>query len=440
MRHRNAVHNGAAKRALAIATIGGLAVVGLAGCGTTDKEVKAAKTSTTISVFVASNPWVETIKPKLADFEKETGIKVDLQSFGNDQLSDQYNVKLNAQSTDIDVMVYRPLQEAKLFADNGWLQDLTKNVSEDSKWGWDDFQASTKQTVTVDKKVYGVPLMTEREIIFYNQDVLNKAGVKVPKTLDELKAAAKAINDPANGTYGVAMRGRLADAVTSFSGFLYSFGADWATKSGKSGIGTQKAIDAYEYYGDLVRNYGPPGATNMGWVEASAIFAQGKAGFYIDADSQAYVFQDPKQSTIADSVNYAPFPEGPAGARPYNDVPWAAGVSALSKHKDAAWTFIKWATSSQMFKDAITEQSSPSPRQSTWDDSKAVAGFPPALVDIVRQYTKIGVGYDRPQVIQVGKARDIVGAPIVAAINGEDVTAAAKAANTAFDEFLKTDR
>jgi hypothetical protein len=40
----------------------------------------------------------------------------------------------------------------------------------------------------------------------------------------------------------------------------------------------------------------------MGWPEASAIFAQGNAAFYLDADSQAYTFLDPASSAVVDTV------------------------------------------------------------------------------------------------------------------------------------------
>jgi len=42
-------------------------------------------------------------------------------------------------------------------------------------------------------------------------------------------------------------------------------------------------------------------------------------------------------------------------------------------------------------------------------------------------------------VVHVSKARDIIGAPIVASIQGQDVAAAVKQADQQFNDFLKTD-
>ena len=112
---------------------------------------------------------------------------MELTQLGEDQLSDQYNVKLNAGSDEIDVMMYRPLQEGKAFAKNGYLADLTDKVSSDSGWDWKDFQDGPVKATTYDGKVVGVPIITEREVLYYRKDLLQAAGLQVPKTMEELE-------------------------------------------------------------------------------------------------------------------------------------------------------------------------------------------------------------------------------------------------------------
>ncbi len=55
--------------------------------------------SNTVRVTLANHVWTENVKQALPAFEKETGLKVEITQLGEDQLSDQYNVKLNAGST-----------------------------------------------------------------------------------------------------------------------------------------------------------------------------------------------------------------------------------------------------------------------------------------------------------------------------------------------------
>lgn len=422
------------RRSLFVA--GGLGAAGmtLSGCGGGSTAAQDEDVSE-ITVVSGNNPWVQGVEKLLDQYAEETGVTVHLDTYGNEQLNDQYKVKLNASDDTFDVMVFQVQDVAREFSRNGWLLDVTDRVESESDWGWDDFQEAAREAVTVDGVVYGVPLMTERHVIYYRTDLLDEAGIAVPSTLDELEAAAEALHDPQNGLAGIVMRGQAVPAVTQFSSFLYSFGGDFQL-DGVAALDSEEAVSAYDYYGRVLREYGPDGVASMGWVEASALFAQGRAAFYLDADSQAYTFLDESSSSVVDTVGFAPFPEGPAGSRPYSIVPWTAGINSFSRKQDAAWKFITWATSQDMLKTLMGEDTVPSPRQSSWDDDSATAAFPEGLVANVQASVEGAVGHDRPQVEQVAQAREFVGAPIIASINGEDISAAATKAGEQFQELI----
>ena len=300
--------------------------MGLTACGgggSTESEGNK-----TVRVTLANHVWTEGIKAAVPEFEKSTGLKVELTQLGEDQLSDQYNVKLNAGSDEIDVMMYRPLQEGKAFAKNGYLADLTSKVSEDAGWNWKDYQEGPVTASTYEDKVMGVPIITEREVLYYRKDLLKAAGLEVPKTMDELEAAAKEIAASSPGTAGFVARTGKSAAVTQFSSFLYSFGGDFTDESGKSAVGSEEAKKAYAFYGGLIKNYGPKNvSTDMSWPEAMAIFTQGKAAFYTEADSLYKNATDPAKSKVADTVGFAPLPAGPAGSKPYNIPSWGLAVN-----------------------------------------------------------------------------------------------------------------
>jgi len=390
---------------------------------------------TDLTLIAANSPWTEGLKDLATEYEDETGVKVNLEFYGNEQLNDTLKVKLNAQSSDFDIYGYQVQDVMREFSRNGWLADMTDYVESDADWNWDDFQESSRDAVTLDDVVYGVPVMTERHIMYYRADLLEAAGIPVPTTLEELDAAAAQLNDPANGFYGIAMRGAKVPLVTQFSSFLYSYGGDFQDEDGNATVDTPEAKDAYAFYGKLLKDYGPPGATNMGWPEASAIFAQGNAAFYLDADSQAYTFLDPASSAVVDTVAYGAFPEGPAGSHPYSIVPQTVGINEYSKKKDAAWEFIKWVTNEENSKTLLADDTVPSARDSSWADDAATASFPAGLVEIVRN-SEGTVGHDRPQLEKVAQAREIVGAPAISAIEGGDVDSAADKANTDFQDLL----
>ncbi|MGO1628738.1 ABC transporter substrate-binding protein [Microbacterium sp.] len=423
------------KRRLAVvAPVVGALVLGLAACGGGGEG-----DSDELTVIAANSPWVEGLKELATTYEDETGVNVNIEAYGNEQLNDTLKVKLNAQSSDFDIMAYQVQDVMREFSRNGWLADMTDYVEEDADWNWEDFQPAARDAVQLDGTVYGVPVMTERHIMYYRSDLLDEAGIGVPQTLDELEDAAAELNDPDNGFYGIAMRGARVPVVTQLSSFIYSFGGDFQDEDGNAAIDTPEAVAGYEFYGDLLRNYGPPGSTNMGWVEASAIFAQGNAAFYLDADSQAYTFLDEDNSAVVDTVGFGQFPEGPAGSNFYNIVPQTVGINEFSENKDAAWEFIKWASNEENTKRLLSEATVPVARESAWADESATSGFPAGLVDIVRDLGDGAVGHDRPALEQVAASREIVGGPAITAIEGGDVESAAEQANEEFQGLLDSE-
>jgi multiple sugar transport system substrate-binding protein len=406
-----------------------LFAAGLVGCGRSGDGPDGD-----LRLLLNNHVWNAAIRERIGEFEQLSGRRVVISTMTADQLSSTYNVKLNASAPDIDVMMYRPLQEQLLFARNGWLADLTDLVTGDAAYDWTDVQEGARERVTTEGRVFGVPIVTERPTLYYRRDLVPDGP---PATLDELVATAAHLHDPTSGLTGFAGRGQRNFAVSQFSSYLYSFGGDFIV-DGRSGIAAPEALAAYEYYGGLLREYGPLGVTNMSLEQITPIFALGKAVFAMDADSVYTNFVDPKKSLVGDRTGFAPFPAGPAGSRPYNISAWGLAINAFSMRRDAAWEFLRWATSPATVL-ALQRAGVPGARTSAWQDPDAGAAFPADLAASMEAGTTTGVPRDRPDVVQVGRARDIVGRPMVAAILGEDVVAAARDASDEFDDFLVRD-
>ncbi len=393
---------------------------------------------TTINFIGFGAMWTNTMVDNLPDFEAKTGIKVDFQQLANDQLSNKIAVSSAAGGKDLDVIAFRPLQETLLFTKNGWLEPLDGYISKYPDFDINDFFKAGMDINTNDGKTYGIPVMTEREVVYYNKEMFEKANVQIPKTMDELMEAAKKLNDPAKGIAGIAIRGKGSDAVTQFSGFLYSFGGDFI-KDGKAVINTPEAIQAFKYYGDILRLYGPKGVANMGWTETQSLFTQGSAAMRIDADSQYGFALDKESSLVYDKVGYFTLPAGPAGAAPFNVVAWSLGISSGSQNKDASWEFINWMLGKEMDVKAQLN-GNPSTRTSTWTNPDASKNFPAELVAVINETNPIGRGTDRPYLINVGEARTIIGTVIIDAIAGRDVKASADKANAEFQKLLDKEK
>jgi multiple sugar transport system substrate-binding protein len=128
-------------------------------------------------------------------------------------------------------------------------------------------------------------------------------------------------------------------------------------------------------------------------------------------------------------------PKGPKGSNAYNVPSWALGVNETSSNQDNAWKFIEWATSADMTLE-IQQAGVPGARQSVWEDPAGTETYPEDLAAAIAVSTKNGIGHDRPLVIKVPEAREIVGDPIVVAITGGDSDAAADQADKAFQQLL----
>ncbi|WP_075741446.1 ABC transporter substrate-binding protein [Actinoalloteichus sp. GBA129-24] len=417
-----------ALRILGLSAVLGSSALGLAGCGRSSGGANGP-----LRVAMVNHVWTDAVRSKIGEFEDLAGRRVLVSTMTSDQLSNTYNVKLNASAPDLDVMMYRPLQEQLLFARNGWLAELDDLLAEDADYDWADVQDAAKDRVTIDGRVFGVPVVTERPTLYYRRDLVDAP----PTTLTEMLETARRLHDPGAGLHGFTGRGQRAGAVSMFSSYLYSFGGDFIV-DGRSGVGTPEALAAYEYYGRLLRETGPIGSTNMTLEQITPIFAQGKAVFAIDADAVYQNFIDPATSLVGDRTGFAAFPAGPAGSRPFNIPSWGLTINVFSERRDAAWEFIRWASGPEMTL-RLQNEGVPSARDSAWADQESLASFPPDLAESMAAGIATGVGADRPDVVQVGRARDIVGRPIVASILGDDVAASARDASEEFDDFLVRD-
>ncbi len=396
----------------------------------------------TIRVMLNQHPWTTAIQPSIPEFEKLTGIKVVLETYPEDQFRQKSLVELTSGAGTLDVFMSQPPQEGLKYKRAGWYEDLTSYVNDPAQTGadykFDDFLPGTVKFETVEGALIGMPIQLEVEMLFYRKDLLEAAGLTPPKTLEELQAAAQKLHNPDGGVFGFASRGRKAAAVTMFSNYLYNYGGNWLTENREPAINTPEAVDALTFYGNLLKNYGPPGSVNNHWNEVVALFQQGKVAMFTDASVFYANVEAADKSTVAGKVGYAPFPAGPK-ANDYWLSGWGLSMASSSKNKGPAWYFIQWATSPEMARKTQIEGKVAGTRKSVWDATGADV-FPADWTEAYVLSSSKATRPDRPPVVAVSEVRDAIGNAIVAAIEGQDVKAAAdKAAADMKDILAKTE-
>ena len=85
----------------------------------------AGAQSAEIRVLLANHPYGELLKTAIPEFEQATGIKVNVESLQESQLTTKLTTEFATNSSSVDVFMTRPLQEGKMFYKNGWYAALT---------------------------------------------------------------------------------------------------------------------------------------------------------------------------------------------------------------------------------------------------------------------------------------------------------------------------
>ncbi|MDR1518695.1 MAG: extracellular solute-binding protein [Planctomycetota bacterium] len=186
----------------------------------------------------------------------------------------------------------------------------------------------------------------------------------------------------------------------------------------------------------MARNYGPAGILNMNRPQGVAVYTQGKGAIYLDCSSQYNQILNPKNSQLAHLTGVSMFPAGPAKHSFFFVTSWGIGIANGSAHKEAAWKFIRWFTDKERTLYLQGEKSVQCCRTSIYNHPDGMRNFPADWAEAVSESIKFGVPFDRPPVIAVGEARDIIGEVAVSAILNQDFKAAAKTAQAKFQELL----
>lgn len=384
-----------------------------------------------LRVLLANHPYGELLKTAIPDFEKQSGIKVNVESLQEGQLTTKLTTEFATKSSSVDVFMTRPLQEGRMFNKNGWYEPL-------ASMDFSDYPKTVMGVAASGAAPYLVPLVTEWQVLYYRKDLLQAAGVQPPKDFTELEATAKKLN--ADGVAGFASRGKGAAAVTQLSSYLYNYGGSYIEK-GKAAFDTPQAVEATRFYGKMLGAYGPKGVTSMSWENIMPLFQAGKVAMWTDASVFYGQIVDPAKTQIpAANVGIANFPAGPKTNSPFIVVSWGIAVAKQSKRKDDAMKFLDWASGKELAAKAMLANITMA-RSSVWEDPKVTASVNPGLVETRAFAAKNGTPFDRPYMSAVGEARDQIGELIIEAINtkGESTTLPAMAKDKAkrVDELLK---
>src|SRR5215813_15031641 len=272
---------------------------------------------TQLRFMVSTHPWTDWAQKQLPGLEEATGIKVSWEILYEDQFRQKLPLTLRSDPGAVDGFFTLPSWDAAAFSRANWYQPLDQLISSDltsPDWDFSDFFPNILNIHRVANEQIGIPITIELQTLFFNKSMLQAKQVAAPKTLDDMLAAAKALDDRKNGVAGYVTRGDGVQAVYTIAPFLFAFGGRWLNEKGEPELGDKPFTNALKFYGEILRAAGPPNIVGMQWKSTYPLFQQGRAAMFTDATNFLAYFKDPKQSKIVDEVGVAPLPAGPSGS------------------------------------------------------------------------------------------------------------------------------
>lgn len=334
----------------------------------------------TITMLAFTNPFWSWCGNAIPQFEQLTGIKVKVLVLSESEFFDKQMVSLTSGSGEYDLTYLFSPYFVWQYTPGGYLEDLNKYINDsrltDLNWyNIDDFYPEMLAMGEEKGKQFTLPYQVETCILHYRKDLFEKGGIGAPpKTLEELYEVAKKLTT--DKIYGFDNRGALGPGpmMTPITGIYYAYGAkDFDENTLKCLVNSPESVYVLSLYAEILRECGPADWPTRYWYERNADLQAGKTAMTTDCDLFVPIFEDPEQCAVAGKLAYAPPPGGPRGIMSSaGGFGWA--IDSASKHKDASWLFIEWATCPEVLLESSVSGTNMVPvRKSVWENPELIA-------------------------------------------------------------------
>lgn len=310
-------------------------------------------------------------------------------------------------------------------ARSGHVEPLDDLIAADG-YSLDDFPQAAIDALSDRGRIWGLPYCFVSNVLIYRADLFEQHRIAVPQTLDELTAAAVAVQegqraDGHDDFYGIAIRGAPNCGLNFWiigSTWGPSFGARWYDESGRPTLATPELIGAVEHYVDLVRRAGPPESPTMDFMDCMECYGAGRAAITIEPANEASILYD-QGSAVAQATRTALIPAGPLGTRHVGLYTPPYAIPSRSASKDAAWELAKFLCDpAQVLDDVRRSGFVEVARESVLHDPAFVSRFRPDLLETARATRPFARG-ERPVTNHGMEVGNRIGDEIVRVLKGE---------------------
>ena len=357
------------KRTLAAFAVIGISALALSACSTTtssgssDPHAKPAVEGGPYGSFKGesltlsrwdSDPWMSVETQSAKDWGAATGGTIKLDGIPYENLHDKQALTLSSGS-DFDIVYVHPSWFGE-YVKAGYLAPIDKYLADGARnpagFSADSYLPGVLAQGASDGVQYCVPDFVSTIVVAYRTDLFQAAGLQPPATVDDVLADAAALNGK-DGMAGIALPGKRTGAVADVMGSLLTAqGNWWFDAKNKASLDDSAAKAALDFYTKAAK-LAPEGMLNMAVDDAATAGATGTAAMVVSTTPSLSALEDPAKSTTVGKWGYAPLAfsaDKPGGELIY----WNWCISANSKHKDAAYSFLQyWTSKDQQSKIAV---------------------------------------------------------------------------------------
>lgn len=316
--------------------------------------VVSAQEPVELTIATVNNPDMVVMQGFTSVFEEQyPNIKLNWVVLPENELRATVTTDVATGSSTFDIVTVG-MFEAPLWAGNSWIHSMDALAAEypdnvQVDYGFDDLLEGVKLGLSYDGQLYALPFYGESSMLMYNTAMFEEAGLVMPEqpTWEEVREFACALHDPANNRYGIALRGLpgWGEIMAPLTTVVNTYGGRWFDENWEPQVNSPEWNEAVSFYVSLIQDCGQPGATGTGFTEALTLMAQGQAAMWVDATVAAGFLSNPEQSTIVDSLGFAPAPVGPVAKGNHWLWAWSLAIPTTTAHPAEALQFATWATS-----------------------------------------------------------------------------------------------
>lgn len=346
----------------------------------------AAAESVTLTIATVNNPDMKVMESLTDKFEAaHPNINLEWVVLPENELRARVTTDTATGAASFDVVTVGTF-EVPIWGANGWIRSIDELSSEypDSMqpdYGMDDLLPAVKDGLSNDGNLYALPFYGESSFMMYNKAMFDAAGLEMPEqpTWEQVREFACAIHDPANGQYGIVLRGLpgWGQVMAPLTTVVNTFGGDWFDMDWNPQLTSPEWVEAVTFYRDLMTDCGAPGVTGIGFTEALNLMSQGQAAMWVDATVAAGFLAG---SDVADDMAYALAPVGPVAKGNAWLWSWSLAVPSTSEHQAEALQFVTWATSRDYIELVASENGwagvPPGTRVSTYERTEYLEAAP----------------------------------------------------------------